>query len=719
MTAHRAAIALSIVALAACDDLLGLHDITPDREPVGLTITAPARGVAQQPLGAVTVNAVDIRGAVALSFNGEIELALGNNPGGARLMGTLTATATAGTARFDLVGIDQPGAGYTLVASASPFLTGKSSAMNVIAPRFKRVSTGVAGGPVSDLVVSPPPPGGAATLFAATGDATYRSVDGGATWNPASFGAEPATLLAAAPGSPGVVYLRTAQGALKKTVDGGATWHAVTTLPSSTYVASIAIDPRNPSVVYTGGFKPMRSTNGGATWTELSFQADCSQLVLDPVAADTLYCSAYVSETGMSRLRAYRASGGSTWTTVGALDVSGIGPFIATPTGVIAAAGDHVYRSTDAGKSWHSVLTGYASAIAYAPSMPGRVYVAQGNLVQVSSDGGESFASGIPSPDPIARLVVDPTNPDRVYASSYNRGVQVSSNAGASWSPAANGLDVHQIGSVAIAPGAPDTVLIATEVEVLRSSNGGASWAQVSQSTGVLSFDPIVSTRAYLCGFSYFATSDDRGASFAGNFAGDLGSCNQLQVAGTTFLAAASQRLLKSIDGGVRWTDLGIDASVGVNDVAFGDAAGTVVVAAATTGILRSTDGGKSFIQVVSGYQSSIAADPKIAGRLVAGTCTGFLVSSNAGATFGTSTAPACVQRVWRGGAALYAVTLGYNGSASTNELATSTDGGATWKSIDVSGLPPGATISALAASGDGTTIYLGTQGGLYRGPGT
>ncbi|HJR54260.1 MAG TPA: invasin domain 3-containing protein [Gemmatimonadota bacterium] len=82
-------------------------------------------GVAISP--AVTVRAVDGGGSTASSFTGTVTIALGANPGGGTLSGTTTATAVAGVATFANLRISQPGAGYTLTASAAG-LTGATSA---------------------------------------------------------------------------------------------------------------------------------------------------------------------------------------------------------------------------------------------------------------------------------------------------------------------------------------------------------------------------------------------------------------------------------------------------------------------------------------------------------------------------------------------------------------------------------------------------------------
>jgi hypothetical protein len=71
---------------------------------------------------AVQVAAVDANGNVVTGFTGQVTIAIGHDAsvlGGATLSGTKTVTATNGVATFSDLSIDQPGVGYTLVASAS------------------------------------------------------------------------------------------------------------------------------------------------------------------------------------------------------------------------------------------------------------------------------------------------------------------------------------------------------------------------------------------------------------------------------------------------------------------------------------------------------------------------------------------------------------------------------------------------------------------------
>ncbi|HVE56056.1 MAG TPA: carboxypeptidase regulatory-like domain-containing protein, partial [Pyrinomonadaceae bacterium] len=84
-------------------------------------------------LPAVTVGVVDSFGNEVLNPGGSVTIAIGNNPGGATLLGTATRPVLNGGAVF-LVGIDQPGIGYTLTASGGSLPTVVSNSFDITNP---------------------------------------------------------------------------------------------------------------------------------------------------------------------------------------------------------------------------------------------------------------------------------------------------------------------------------------------------------------------------------------------------------------------------------------------------------------------------------------------------------------------------------------------------------------------------------------------------------
>ena len=115
------------------------------------------------------VAAEDPTGHIDTTFTGPITLALANNPGGAVLGGTLTATAAGGVATFSGLTLNLAAAGYTLTAAGGNLTALTTDPIGVIAAA------------ASHLVVTSPPP---ATVTAGAGfglivaaDAPFGNVD--------------------------------------------------------------------------------------------------------------------------------------------------------------------------------------------------------------------------------------------------------------------------------------------------------------------------------------------------------------------------------------------------------------------------------------------------------------------------------------------------------------------------------------------------------------
>src|SRR2546428_13819266 len=80
--------------------------------------TQPSTTVAgQQITPAVKVRALDALGNVVTGFTGAVTVALGSNPGGATLSGTIVVAAVGGVSSFGDLSLNRTATGYTLTAS--------------------------------------------------------------------------------------------------------------------------------------------------------------------------------------------------------------------------------------------------------------------------------------------------------------------------------------------------------------------------------------------------------------------------------------------------------------------------------------------------------------------------------------------------------------------------------------------------------------------------
>ncbi len=183
--------------------------------------------------------------------------------------------------------------------------------------------------------------------------------------------------------------------------------------------------------------------------------------------------------------------------------------------GVMTSAGDGVYKSTDAGKTWkHMGLerTRHISDVIVHPNNPDIVYVsAQGAVhgrttdrgIYKSTDGGSTWTRVLYVDDKTgaSSLTMDMTNPRILYASMWQHirypwtvesggpgsGIYKSTDAGETWEKQTEGLpEVMGKSGVSVSRAMPERVFAVIEAEgdqggVYRSDDGGKKWTQTSK----------------------------------------------------------------------------------------------------------------------------------------------------------------------------------------------------------------------------------------------
>jgi len=177
--------------------------------------------------------------------------------------------------------------------------------------------------------------------------------------------------------------------------------------------------------------------------------------------------------------------------------------------------GDGVYRSRDGGESWEHMgleASEHISEILIHPEDPNTIWVAaQGPLwssggergLYKSTDGGESWDLVLSAGEwtGVTDIVMDPRNPDRMVAATWQRhrtvaaymgagpesGLHVSDDGGDTWREVTAGLPGGNMGKIglAISPQNPDVLYAAIEQDrrtggVYRSDNRGESWTRMS-----------------------------------------------------------------------------------------------------------------------------------------------------------------------------------------------------------------------------------------------
>ncbi len=221
-----------------------------------------------------------------------------------------------------------------------------------------------------------------------------RTMDGGATWVAAPVETGPASDvvygLAIDPKTPSTLYAAVYFSGMYKSVDSGASWNPAGTLP---YPAAVAVDARNPALVYASAGTDFpqpassgsiyRSQDGGQSWTAINngLQANfyANILIADPATPARVYAAKSFYGGGIYRSDDF----GNSWTAIGTglpdqvLKVLAIDP--SHPSTLYAGpSSGGLYRSLDAGATW-KMAPGFGlpvvGSIAIDPTNSSRIYV--------------------------------------------------------------------------------------------------------------------------------------------------------------------------------------------------------------------------------------------------------------------------------------------------------------------------------------------------------
>ncbi len=427
--------------------------------------------------------------------------------------------------------------GFPVVNALQPAFSGGGATFYASADSGATWTPADTGLPASVIGISPDPssPG---TMLAASGDSYswFRTTSGGAPWTssgdfPLSFwyhavGAQfvrsvshPAAVYVCYPSSSGQTTSLLHYSAFNAfgSSDGGATWRLLAYPPSAPgdWLMGLAVSPADGNtileVTFTGAV--FRSTDGGASFTQASSLPSGMTWIYPQSVAVSSDGSVYVA----AGQNVYKSTDfGTTWTPANGIpDWQGMGPIAVSPSnpsvvyaGSVWASPNGLYRTTDAGATWHQVTTPWGwfptgASMVVAPTNPQVVYVASGNQAQVSKNGGATWSSPATLPGKVWALAVSPSNPTAVYAAAGS----VTSNGFAAkigsdgkallWSTFYSGSAGSSTTGVAAAPSGDVWIAgntesadlpVTTDVTSSSPSGGAAFLARISDTTAACSY---------------------------------------------------------------------------------------------------------------------------------------------------------------------------------------------------------------------------------------
>ncbi len=292
-------------------------------------------------------------------------------------------------------------------------------------------------------------------------------------------------------------------------------------------IADVAIHPKNENVWYVaiGSGGVWKTVNSGTTWKpifdkETTYSIGC--VTIDQSTPSTIWVGSGENVGGRH-----------------------------------VGFGDGIYVSHDDGKTWKNMglqKSEHISKILIHPEDSNIIWVAaQGPLwskggergVYKSTDGGSTWNKTLGNEEwtGATDLLIDPTNPNVLYAATWDRhrtvaaymgggpgsGIHKSTDGGETWEKLTTGIPKVKLGKIGLAmnPYDPNMIYAAIELErltggVFVSTNGGKSWSKksntVSGGTGPHYYQELYASphkegRLYLMN-NYVKISDDHGKTF-------------------------------------------------------------------------------------------------------------------------------------------------------------------------------------------------------------
>src|SRR5262245_5685857 len=277
------------------------------------------------------------------------------------------------------------------------------------------------------------------------GGGIFKSTDGGLTWKP--MGLEKTQhigRIAVHPTNPNIVYVAALGAAWKsnpergvyKTEDGGTTWKLVKFVSDKAGFVDVAIDPKNPNVIWASSYERVRgpyflisggpgsalwkSTDAGATWTEIK--------------------GGGFPETNKGRI-SFSIFPQNTDIVYAMVEADSVRGKPAVKGAARQKLGNGLYRTTDGGKTWEKMNDAdtrpfYYSQVRVHPKNSNRVWFSSTNVL-VSDDGGKTARSATQGIHVDHHAMwIDPGDPDH-FVVGDDGGISITNDGGGNfWFPA-------------------------------------------------------------------------------------------------------------------------------------------------------------------------------------------------------------------------------------------------------------------------------------------
>jgi len=429
-----------------------------------------------------------------------------------------------------------------------------------------------------------------------TNSTTLRSTDGGSNWSvspiPSYTGK---THLAVYAAHPNVVYASAADsttgvGGLYRSTDFGASWVKLNNNSifgvQGWYSHYVAVHPIDSSIIVHNSVYLTKSTNGGQSFTYVNTgYADNHAYAIHPSNPNIIYA---VNDDGVYMSTDF----GSSYTNIGFGMQSGQmynGLSCSTTDSLLSLvqSQDHIpgYRYLGSSVWDHNSAVDEVGWTAIDPQNDNIMYAADrfGSSIYKSTNRGASFfyLGSFTSGAWNSPFVVSPSNTNILYFGTYD--IYKSTNAGGIWSNIKSSIDGGNPAlSMAISSTDPNIVFVGTapinhHAHIYKTTNGGSNWIDV---TGTL---------------------PDR---YPMNIEIDPQNSNIVYIA---FGGFGTGHLFKTTDAGTTWSDMtGILPDVPTTAVIVDPLNSNIVYAGNDIGVYVSTDAGNSWSSFSTGLPDAV-----------------------------------------------------------------------------------------------------------------
>jgi photosystem II stability/assembly factor-like uncharacterized protein len=536
------------------------------------------------------------------------------------------------------------------------------------------------------------------------GGGVFLSGDGGATWRDSGLAGHAVRALAQAASDPETLVAGALDGVFLSR-DSGETWQRITPAGDAELrnFDSLAIDPRDPQIIYAGTFHlPWKTVDGGAHWTAIHAgmidDSDVLSLVTDLEHPRRIFASAC---SGI-----YRSDdGGEVWEKLEGIPYSArrtpvIRQDAARPSILYVGTTEGLWKSADSGASWRRISprSWVINSMVVLPDYGGgesRVLLGtEKHGVLASDDSGASFHASNEGfhHRRIVSLAVDAQDPERAAAVLENApdALLMTEDGGKSWVPMSAGLDGEAVRQIFSSP---------------------AGWSVAFASGGLARFDAQRNSWSRIGVVSESSSAALNSASDSAGAPGELRAfrpgVNDMFFGDSAWFAATEQGLFVSHDSGRSWTEL----PFGPGELPVGSVRashdGQQIRLVSSGGMIFSEDAGRTWtwhdLPLESG--GAVRLEWTSENILLAAARAGLYISRDAGITWTKAQAglPGGLADGLLTGPELWLVSVQAAG------LYISRDEGATWARVKRSG------VGAAARAGDGQFPVLVATGRMEK----